>query len=138
MREALAARVGVAPQDVPWRVALSLTHLREVGQLLPDALDDVDLDAAHLTADLVQMAARYVGQGLPAAVADGNVVSVAASCGRLNPAVAQRVAALLTDPRWAGAWTDGDGFRRTSCCLIYQVAGGPAAADALCGDCVLA
>lgn len=73
----------------------------------------------------------------------GNVGSAANSAaqqvGRVRPDLAelarQAADAVLSDPRVdGGALRSGPAFRRSSCCLIYQLAGDRAAC---CGDCVL-
>jgi len=73
----------------------------------------------------------------------GNVGSAANSAaqqiGRARPDLAEQARkaadAVLADPRVdGGVLRSGPAFRRSSCCLIYQLAGDRAAC---CGDCVL-
>lgn len=81
--------------------------------------------------------------GVPARTLSGNVASTVNSAARqlavARPALgdAARLAAdaVLSDERVEGGrLRAGPGFRRRSCCLIYQAAGSRAG---VCGDCVL-
>ena len=61
---------------------------------------------------------------------------IAAQRPDLAPAAWAAARELAGHPRLSGERVPpGPGFRRSSCCLIYQLAPGPA--RAICGDCVL-
>lgn len=86
-------------------------------------------------------AARY---GVPLPSLWGNIASGVNSAARQLARARPRLVssawsaadAVLADPRVEGGrLRAGEGFRRRSCCLIYQAAGSRAA---VCGDCVLA
>ena len=81
--------------------------------------------------------------GVPARTAWGNIASAANSAAhmieRSRPDSGQRARAaadrILTDPRVeAGILRSGPNFRRSSCCLIYQLINDT---SSTCGDCIL-
>jgi hypothetical protein len=109
----------------------------------PDALDD---QFARWLRDgpVGALTRSAAGVGAPIQTLWGNVASAIHAAGtvltRAEPALQDQarafVSAVLALPPLAGRHTttvDGR-FRRTNCCLIYQVAGDH---QAICGDCVL-
>ncbi|GMA20925.1 (2Fe-2S)-binding protein [Arsenicicoccus piscis] len=110
---------------------------------VPPNLDDDPSCTAVPRAVVVVTGAFVTHAGMSPRVAWGNVASSANSVMRViatarpDLAAAATAAAdeVLTDPRLeGGALHSGPGFRRRSCCLIYQAA---STRDAICGDCVL-
>jgi hypothetical protein len=99
-----------------------------------DLLDGVITDLAGLFGE------RY---GVPPRTLWGNIASTINSAARqlalarpdLAEAAERVAASALRDPRLeGGTLRAGPGFRRRSCCLIYQASG---SRTAICGDCVL-
>jgi FhuF 2Fe-2S C-terminal domain len=91
--------------------------------------------------ELVQASVRYSVsavslQGNAASAVNGAASVVGASRPDRAGSARELAALLLARPplRGTGTWTADGGFRRRSCCLIYQVAASP---GAVCGDCVL-
>jgi hypothetical protein len=101
---------------------------------------------ASLAGSAVEQVTQAVGNryALSSRVLWGNVASAVNGAAnqimRQRPELTERATrvatAWLTDPRLAGERAAiGPGFRRSSCCLIYRIAG--AGPRAVCGDCVL-
>lgn len=68
--------------------------------------------------------------------ANSAAMMIAQAAPSLTDAALQAAASILRDPRIAdGTLRPGPGFRRHSCCLIYQL---NPAQPAVCGDCILA
>ena len=128
--------VSLAATDVWWQDDLGGVYPLSLTTTTVES-DRLDGAVSELT-DLIR--SRY---GVPPRVLWGNVASAANSAARqlatARPDLAEpaRAAAdaVLADHRVdGGKLRCGPGFRRRSCCLIYQAAG---ARVAVCGDCVL-
>ncbi|MGH3768642.1 MAG: (2Fe-2S)-binding protein [Pseudonocardiaceae bacterium] len=108
---------------------------RVAGLLASRVLDGPIRDLVEVTLPL--SVSRHVLWGNVASAVNG-AASMIATC---RPAWADRssvIASLLLEQqplRDTSSGSVGVGFRRRSCCLIYRAA--PAAAGAVCGDCVL-
>jgi hypothetical protein len=128
--------LSVAPADVWWQDMLggpfpvAMTSRRESEDALHGSIVET------ITVD-IQRRYRISGR-----VAWGNVASAANGAAKLvgvarpELAGAARAAAdeILADPRVEdGRLRSGPTFRRSSCCLLYRLAG----RSAVCGDCVL-
>ena len=190
MRRALAASAGRPAEEIPLRVAASVTHLGLVARLIAPVLAatagqrHLDMRLAGLwwqdklggPAPLSIPAPGDPGRGqrgcdlladsacqlllddviapITAATSDLAPVSGQVLWGNVASAVngaAKQLAALRPDlgrQGWAAAAAfftcpqlgrerqrPGPAFRRSSCCLIYQLA--PDQAHSICGDCVL-
>ncbi|GAA1481790.1 (2Fe-2S)-binding protein [Gordonia sinesedis] len=116
----------------PYPLSVSVAGAGTAAAAGPPAVVGAITDAV---ASRVRVSRRVLG---------GNVASAVNSAARMMAtarpdigAAASRVAdAMLADPALdGGTLRSGPGFRRRSCCLIYRIAGDPAA---VCGDCVLA
>jgi hypothetical protein len=133
--------LGLDPAGLWWQdelggpVPLSVPAARGSGGQPPRVIDDLVAPLTGAAGRLVPVSPRVLW---------GNVAS--AVSGAAAQIAAQRPD--LAGPAWAAARDiaghprlgqervpPGPGFRRASCCLIYQLTPGPA--RAVCGDCVL-
>ncbi|WP_237162810.1 (2Fe-2S)-binding protein [Mycolicibacterium mucogenicum] len=137
----LAPMIGTAAlgEPVSWSLA-DLAWQDQLGGPYPLSIAAQPTGGAPAVEVLTDAFGRF---GVSRKVLWGNVGSAANSAaqqiGRARPDVADRARqaadAVLADPRVdGGALRSGPAFRRSSCCLIYQLAGDRAAC---CGDCVL-
>jgi hypothetical protein len=132
----------------PWRLA-DVWWQDRIGGPLPLSVPETGGTRLQGAGGLLDEVVEPLTDGVAAAAAVsprvlwGNVASAANTAARLvatadaalAPAAWDWAAAVLADPRLATETRPpGPGFRRSSCCLLYRLAGGRAA---ICGDCVL-
>jgi FhuF 2Fe-2S C-terminal domain len=120
---------GPMPLSVPVPGDSSRRHLTD--RLIDEAVDPITTAVAGLG----DVSPRVLW-GNVASAGNGAAAQIAAARPGLAPAAWAAAAALARHPRLSTEPAPpGPAFRRSSCCLIYQLS--PGRPRAVCGDCIL-
>ena len=133
--------LGLDPAGLWWQdelggpVPLSVPAARGSGGQPPRVIDDLVAPLTGAAGALVPVSPRVLWGNVASAIssAAGQIAAQRPGLAEAAWAAARELAGHPSLRRERAA--PGPGFRRSSCCLIYQLSPGPA--RAICGDCVL-
>jgi FhuF-like iron-sulfur protein len=133
-------RLGLAAGGLWWQDQLGRPVPLSVpvaggGGPTPGVIDDLVAPLTEAAGALVPVSSRVLWGNVASAIS-GAAGQIAGQRPELAPAAWAAARELAGHPSLSRERAEpGPGFRRSSCCLIYQLSPGPA--RAICGDCVL-